>query len=178
MSFKKFNLGLLLFLFTLISLNAQENFVHTDSISSFINFDINSLDIHGTISGIDTHIIIDKDNLDESSIKGSATVRTINTGNLVRDKKFLGKKYLNEKAFPTITFESTHIQKMEENVYMVEGNLTIRDITEKIYIEMYFQLDRVLGVSYFNTIDYDLYIKGEQNRKVDFFLELFHPGAE
>ena len=178
MAFKKCFPNLLLFLFIAVSLHAQENFVRTDSISSFINFSINSLEINGTIAGIDTYILLDDDNLEASVIKGTATVKTINTGNLVRDKKLIGKKFFNEKDFPLITFESTNIQKMEENVYMVAGDLTIKDITEQIFIEMYFQIDRVLGVSYFNTNDYDLVLKDKENHKVDFFLELMHPGAE
>ena len=178
MSLKKTFISLTLVLFSLISLNAQENFVRTDSISSFINFSINALDIHGTIAGIDTNILLDKENLEASNINISATVRTIKTGNLVRDKKVISKKNLNEKEYPLITFESTKITEMEPNVYMVAGDLTIRDITDQIFIEMYFELDRVLGVSYFNTNDFDFSIKGKENNKIDFFLELFHPGAE
>lgn len=170
---------ILLFTVTLIQAQNPENIVRTDSISSFINFSNNSRDIHGEISDITTDIYIDKENLKTSFIKCSAAVKTINTGSMMRNKKMIGKKYLNENEFPYITFESTNIDEMEENVYMVAGNLTIRDITERIFIEFYFQLDRVLGVSYFNTDDFDLVIKEEiGNSKVDLYFELFHPGAE
>lgn len=157
---------------------AQQNLVKTDPNSSYINIGIEEQEIYGTIAGIDTYIILDPENLDKSEIQGSATVKTINTGNIIRDKKLLSKNNLNESEFPYISFQSTNIEKLEENVYMVTGDLTIRDITEKIYVEMYFQIDRILGVSYFNTIDFDLDIKGEKNNKVDLYLELFFPGAE
>ena len=178
MAFKKCFPNLLFFLFIVLSLHAQEHLVRTDYANSFINFGINELEIDGTISGIDTYILIDDENLEESVVQGSATVNTLTTGNMLRNKKLLGKKFFNEKDFPLITFESTDIQKMQDNVYMVAGDLTIRDITNRIYIEMYFQIDRILGVSYFNTNDFDIVIKEKENYKVDFFLELLHPGAE
>ena len=157
---------------------AQQNLVKTDPDTSYINFGIEAQEIYGTISGIDTYIILDPENLNKSEIQGSATVKTINTGNIIRDKKLLSKNNLNESEFPLISFQSTKIEELEENIYMVTGDLTIRDITEKVYIEMYLQIDRILGVSYFNTIDFDLDIKGEKNNKVDLYLELFFPGAE
>lgn len=157
---------------------AQQNLVKTDPDTSYINIGIESQEIYGTISGIDTYIILDPENLDKSEIQGSATVKTINTGNIIRDKKLLNKNNLNESEFPLISFKSTKIEELEENIYMVTGDLTIRDITEQIYVEMYFQIDRILGLSHFNTIDFDLEIKGEKNNKVDLYIELFFPGAE
>lgn len=157
---------------------AQQNLVKTDPDTSYINIGIESQEIYGTISGIDTYIILDPENLDKSEIQGSATVKTINTGNIIRDKKLLNKSNLNESEFPHISFQSTKIEELEKDIYMVTGDLTIRDITEQIYVEMYFQIDRILGLSHFNTIDFDLEIKGEKNNKVDLYLELFYPGAE
>jgi len=177
MELKKHLLYIIIF-FAVAPFYAQQNLVKTDPDTSYINIAIESQEIYGTISGIDTYIILDPKNLDKSEIQGSATVKTINTGNIIRDKKLLSKSKLNESEFPHITFQSTKIEELEENIYMVTGDLTIRDITEQIYVEMYFQIDRILGLSYFNTIDFDLEIKGEKNNKVDLYLELFFPGAE
>ncbi len=177
MELKKHLLYIIIF-FAVAPFYAQQNLVKTDPDTSYINIAIESQEIYGTISGIDTYIILDPKNLDKSEIQGSATVKTINTGNIIRDKKLLSKSKLNESEFPHITFQSTKIEELEENIYMVTGDLTIRDITEQIYVEMYFQIDRILGLSHFNTIDFDLEVKGEKNNKVDLYLELFFPGAE
>lgn len=177
MELKRHLLYIIIFL-AVVPSYAQKNLVKTDPDTSYINIGIESQEIYGTISGIDTYIILDPENLDKSEIQGSATVKTINTGNIIRDKKLLNKNNLNESEFPLISFQSTKIEELEENIYMVTGDLTIRDITEQIYVEMYFQVDRILGLSHFNTIDFDLEVKGEKNNKVDLYIELFFPGAE
>ncbi|UOB17523.1 YceI family protein [Abyssalbus ytuae] len=178
MKLKKYSLSILALLLITFAVTAQENLIRTDPNTSYVNFSIEGENISGTIAGVDTFIILDKDHLDKSSIQGSATVKTINTGNFIRDKKLLGKKHLNEKEFPTITFESTNIQELEPNVYMVEGDLTIKDITERIYVEAVFAEDRIQALSHFNTFDFELSFKGDEHHKVDLYFELFYPDTE
>ena len=66
-----------------------------------------------------------------SKITFSVDVNSINTDNEMRDKHLKSDDFFNAEKYPSMTFTSTSFKKMKGNIYSLEGNLTIRDVTKK-----------------------------------------------
>lgn len=59
-------------------------------------------------------------------------VNSINTDNEMRDKHLKGDDFFNAEKFPQMSFTSTSFKKVKGNQYILEGNLTIKDVTKKV----------------------------------------------
>lgn len=67
-----------------------------------------------------------------ANIAFSVDVSSVNTDNETRDKHLKSDDFFNAEQYPNMTFSSTSFKKVKGNYYVLEGNLTIRDITKKV----------------------------------------------
>lgn len=67
-----------------------------------------------------------------AKVNFTADVNSISTDEENRDKHLKSDDFFNAEKFPQMTFTSTSFKKIKGNIYALEGNLTIRDITKKI----------------------------------------------
>ncbi|MDQ3072155.1 MAG: YceI family protein [Bacteroidota bacterium] len=74
----------------------------------------------------------------KGNVNFEAAVATINTGAPDRDKHLLTGDFFDSENFPKLTFKSTGITKVSDEEYKMEGDLTIRDITKKITLDVEF----------------------------------------
>ncbi len=61
---------------------------------------------------------------------------SIDTGNEQRDAHLSSADFLNAEQFPHIIFKSTRIEKRGENEGRLYGELTIRDVTKPVVLEV------------------------------------------
>lgn len=59
-------------------------------------------------------------------------VNSINTDDEKRDAHLRGDDFFNAEKYPAMKFTSTSFKKVKGNAYVMEGNLTIRDVTKKV----------------------------------------------
>lgn len=59
-------------------------------------------------------------------------VNSINTDEEKRDAHLKSDDFFNAEKYPTMKFTSTSFKKVKGNAYILEGNLTIRDVTKKV----------------------------------------------
>ena len=57
---------------------------------------------------------------------------SIDTGDPERDAHLRSAEFLDVERYPTITFESTRAERVEEDAFRLVGNLTIRDVTREV----------------------------------------------
>ena len=50
----------------------------------------------------------------------------------MRDKHLKSDDFFNAEKFPKMSFVSTSFKKVRGNMYLLEGNLTIRDVTKPV----------------------------------------------
>ncbi len=74
----------------------------------------------------------DSGNLKESKIVFKIETKSINTNERKRDSHLRNEDFFDVKKYPLITFESKKITKAGGNKYLVDGNLTIKDVTKPI----------------------------------------------
>jgi polyisoprenoid-binding protein YceI len=99
---------------------------------SEVTFTFKSRDLNGTIGGIRSQSSIDLNQLENSKIKGSVSVQSLDTGNFLRDGHLMWEKYFNEDDYPRINFESTTISANPDGSYTVQGQLSIKGIEKPV----------------------------------------------
>ena len=69
------------------------------------------------------------DDLASSRAYGTVTTASIDTGDSARDDHLRSADFFNAEAHPQITFESTLIDAIDDDVLAVSGDLTINGVT-------------------------------------------------
>jgi polyisoprenoid-binding protein YceI len=74
---------------------------------------------------------------DPPSSSVSLRIRTasIDTGNADRDAHLRSADFLDVEAFPEMVFTSTQVEQIDDDVYSVTGDLTIKDLTQPITVD-------------------------------------------
>jgi polyisoprenoid-binding protein YceI len=80
-------------------------------------------------------IMLDEQNLANSSVEATIQAASIFTNNDYRDKDLRSSNFFAVDSFPTITFKSTKVTPGENGKLRIEGNLTMRGITKPIVLD-------------------------------------------
>lgn len=68
----------------------------------------------------------------DAAVDFSVDVNSINTENEMRDKHLKSEDFFNAEKYPAMTFKSTSWKKTDDQRYILEGDLTIRDVTKRV----------------------------------------------
>lgn len=131
-----------LFSFTLLMAPARQ--WEVDKAHSAVTFSINHFftPVNGRFQQFDGEFLFDPDNLKESKANFTIDVKSVDTENEKRDQHLQSTDFFNAETYPKIKFVSTGFQKKGKNGYVVNGKLTIRDVTKNVSIPF-----KVLGVA-------------------------------
>ncbi|MDC0711071.1 YceI family protein [Stigmatella sp. ncwal1] len=80
-------------------------------------------------------VSLDEQALDTSSVTATLETASIDTGVEQRDNHLRSPDFFDAAKFPTITFQSTKVEKGSGDGFRVTGKLTIRDITRDVVLE-------------------------------------------
>ncbi|MDC7998514.1 YceI family protein [Gilvibacter sediminis] len=96
--------------------------------------------------------------LQNTQLRVSIPVNSINTDNETRDEHLLEEEYFHASKYPNIQFESTSLREIAERAYELRGNLTIKGVTKAVVIKMYSEstsnTTRMVGELEINRRDY------------------------
>ena len=76
------------------------------------------------------------DDFENAQITFEAEIDSIDTNNNDRDTHLKSDDFFNAKEFPKMKFESTSFTKLKGDNYELKGNLTIRDVTKEVTLEV------------------------------------------
>jgi polyisoprenoid-binding protein YceI len=110
-----------------------------DPLHSEIAFKVKHLvisTVSGKFTSFDAWMEMENDDLSTADIRFSADVNSIETGQADRDAHLKSDDFFNAEKFPELTFKSTEIRKNKDQLYSVNGDLTIRDITRSVQLEV------------------------------------------
>lgn len=111
-----------------------------DPMHSEVEFKIKHLMI-STVSGKFTQFAADvtaSDDFTNVAANFNADVNSITTFNDQRDGHLKSDDFFNAETFPKITFNSTGLEKTSEETFKLKGDLTIRDVTKSISLDVVF----------------------------------------
>lgn len=78
------------------------------------------------------------DDFSDGKVHFEIDAASIDTNQADRDNHLRAHDFFNVEAFPSITFDSTAFRKKDEDTYSLEGDLTIRDITKPVSLDVDF----------------------------------------
>src|SRR5262245_55626622 len=81
-------------------------------------------------------ILLDPDDLTRSSVEVTIDASSIDTGTPQRDAHLRAADFFDVEAFPELRFRSKRIEKVDDAGYRVIGDLTIRDVTREVPLEV------------------------------------------
>jgi polyisoprenoid-binding protein YceI len=94
--------------------------------------------VRGSFSAFDGTLNFDPANPAAAAVDVTIQVDSINTGVADRDAHLKSPDFFDVAAYPTITFKSTDIQVTGDNTAKVTGDLTIRDVTKAVTLDVEF----------------------------------------
>ncbi|HMZ46992.1 MAG TPA: YceI family protein [Chitinophagaceae bacterium] len=110
-----------------------------DAAHSEITFKVKHLmitNVTGNFTNFNASLTTTKEDFSDAEITFEAATNSINTNNEQRDAHLKSDDFFNAEAYPTMHFKSTAFNKKAENEYILEGNLTIRDITKPVVLNV------------------------------------------
>jgi polyisoprenoid-binding protein YceI len=113
-----------------------------DKAHSQVNFSVSHLvvaEVTGGFNEFDVTFETTKEDFSDANITASIRTASIDTENEKRDGHLRADDFLNAEKFPLITFKSTGIEKTGDGRFNVTGDLTIRDVTKPVVLDMQFK---------------------------------------
>lgn len=97
-------------------------------------------DVAGLFDSFESTITASKDDFSDASATLSLKTESINTAVEMRDDHLRSADFFEVEKYPEIIFRSTSIEKTDKkNHYLLKGNLTIRNITKPITLDMWYR---------------------------------------
>lgn len=110
-----------------------------DSVHSSATFRVRHLviaTVSGKMSGIQGQVVIDDKDPSKSRVNATLDPATIWTDNKKRDDHLRAADFLDVAKYPKITFKSTSVKKVSDGKLAVTGNLTIKNVTKKVTLQV------------------------------------------
>ncbi len=107
-----------------------------DKAHSNVYFDVRHTyaTVRGQFEDYSGSLQFDANNMEMGKISLEVHTKSVNTGIPNRDNHLRADEFFAVKKFPTMTFESIAVKQKEANQYNVEGNLTIKGLTQKVVV--------------------------------------------
>lgn len=110
-----------------------------DPSHSEISFKIKHLvvtTLTGKFDSFEGGLVTSADDFSNADISFSADIASINTGNADRDGHLKSDDFFNAAQFPKLIFKSTSFTKTGNDTYKMVGDITLRDVTKSIELDV------------------------------------------
>jgi len=134
---KKTGLFLIACLLVMAGVNAQAQPSKwtVDPTHSSVKFTVSHLtvsEVEGRFKTFNGTLESPSKDFNNGQVNFTVDVTTVNTDDATRDGHLKSDDFFNAEKYPQMTFKSTSFKKVKNNIYALEGNLTIRDVTKKV----------------------------------------------
>ena len=92
-------------------------------------------EVRGSISGVTGTIVWNEKDPSKSSVEATIDTNTVSTNNEGRDKDLKSDHYFNVEKYPTMTFKSTSVSRVDGKLQVV-GDLTLAGVTKSVTLEV------------------------------------------
>lgn len=93
-------------------------------------------EVDGNFKKFDASITSSKPDFSDGVFELSADIASVNTDNEMRDGHLKSDKYFDAAKFPTLTFKSTSISKIDAKRYKLTGNMSLHGITKPVSLDL------------------------------------------
>src|SRR3954466_5122082 len=95
--------------------------------------------VRGSFNEFEGTAAVDAANPANSSVRVTIDAASIDTHNAQRDEHLRTNDFLALEQYPQITFVSTDIRQVDETTFEVSGDLTIKDVTNRVTVPFEFE---------------------------------------
>ena len=115
---------------------AEQETYKIDENHSFANWSVRHVasKTSGTFSDVTGKILIDRDNLANSSVEAKINMLSVNSSHAKRDKHIKEKDYLDVEKFAEMTFVSKKIEAKSTTEGVITGVFTMHGVTKEMTI--------------------------------------------
>ena len=109
-----------------------------DPTHSEVSFKIKHMmisNVTGNLKSFNVTAETNGDDFTQAKVSFNADVNSINTNNEQRDGHLKSGDFFDSEKYPQIKFEATKMNKVSDDEYSVDGNLTIRDVTKPVKLK-------------------------------------------
>jgi len=86
--------------------------------------------VRGEFHGVTGTVVVDERDISRSSVNVTIDATTVDTREPDRDKHLKSEAFFDVARYPTITFQSTKVERSADGNLKVTGDLTIRGVTK------------------------------------------------
>ena len=150
-----------------------QNLLDVNSVTAIAAFNYVSEDTKGEIKNISAKIIIDTNDLQNSTIEGKANINFISTSNAIRDKHLKSKTYFYIKEYPEIEFKSDEITLnniSNDTIAPItsKGNLYLKGFKKPMVFDLFYTKEKVTLKAKMYADDFGVAVKpGRENSLVE-----------
>ncbi len=111
----------------------------SDKSHSNVSFTVTHMmvtEVEGKFKNFEGTIAATKEDFSDAQFNFTADVNSINTDDEKRDGHLKSDDFFNAEKFPQMKFKSISFKKLEGKKYILEGELTIRDVTKKVKFDV------------------------------------------
>lgn len=94
-------------------------------------------EVDGVFKTYDAKFTASKEDFSDAVFEMSADIASLNTENEARDKHLKSADIFDAEKFPKLTFKSTSFTKVMGNKWKITGNLTIKDVTQSVSLDLW-----------------------------------------
>jgi polyisoprenoid-binding protein YceI len=110
-----------------------------DHPNSSVNFTINHMmisQIHGRFHEFFASVHLNKDNFEETKLRLTVNLKSIDTGLEQRDSHLRSKDFLDVENYTKLVFASKSVRHISGQLYTIKGDLTIKDVTHEVDLKL------------------------------------------
>lgn len=132
-------IGLIVAVALMVPFYAQAATYTLDPAHTSVGFKVKHLmitNVKGVFEKFQGTLILDEKDITKSKLSATIDIASINTNIAKRDEHLRSADFFDAAKFPTMTFESTKIEKAGADKLIVTGNLTIRGVTKPVVLNV------------------------------------------
>lgn len=136
-----------------------------DPSHSEINFKVKHMmiaNVSGSFTKFNVNASTNGDDFTTAKINFTADANSINTNSEQRDGHLKSPDFFDAEKFPQLKFESTSLTKKSDDEFALHGNLTIKDVTKPVSLNVNFG---GIGKDPYGNTKAGFTIDGKINRK-------------
>jgi len=107
----------------------------THSIAEFAVKHLVVTTVKGRFRDLEGRIEINEAQPENSSVEAKIAVASVDTNVADRDAHLRSDDFFNAEKFPYIVFQSTRVERINDERFKLVGDLTIRDVTKEVVLE-------------------------------------------
>ena len=127
-----------IFIFSNAQAAAPEWKLDFDHTGFFFSIDHIYSTVRGHFDKYEGTVMFSPDDLANSRFDFEVEIKSVNTNNSKRDRHLNSADFFDSRKFPTMTFKSRAVKHVKDNQYIVDGTMTIKDVSQELSVPFTF----------------------------------------